>query len=413
MHQRPKITRALRAMSIPLVGMLAAGCAVGGGSAGGSDASLADMEPVVLRVAMPQPESSVAPVGMKAFADYATEASDGKLDFEFFYSGTLIPVTELLPGLSSGVADIGMAITPYAPDSLPNAAWTDRWAPSQIDWGFPKASISSAMKTRFSIENDVVREDMEAQNVVPLWSVDFGPYVMLCTEPAETPEALVGRSVRVGGEPHTTEVTNLGMKPSFIPGTDTYEALQRGVIDCSYQDASAAATQGLMGVAKNLILTDGSASSGAGMSINKDTWDSLPAEAQQILRDATVAALTAYAQETLRLYATMIELAEEEGVTITSSEVIDDSLRANRAAQGEAAIADSPAGVADPAAVVVDFRAVAGEWDRLWDQNVGLDRVDSADTAGVIESLSMGPDGIDWTSYEEAVAALLEPVRQD
>ncbi|WP_314037690.1 TRAP transporter substrate-binding protein DctP [Dietzia sp. CH92] len=362
---------------------------------------------------MPQPENSVAPVGMKAFADYATEASDGKLGFEFFHSGTLIPVAELLPGLSSGVADIGMTITPYAPDSLPNAAWTDRWAPSQIDWGFPKASISSVMKTRFSIENDVVRSDMESENTVPLWSVDFGPYVMLCTEPAETPADLAGRSVRVGGEPHTTEVTNLGMTPSFIPGTDTYEALQRGVIDCSYQDASAAATQGLMGVAKNLILTDGSASSGAALSINKDTWDSLPAEAQEILRDATVAALTAYAQETLRLYAAMIELAQEEGVTITSSAELDELLRNNRAAQGEAAIADSPASVADPSAVVADFQAIAGEWEQLWDQNIGLERVDSADTAGVIDSLSMGPDGVDWSSYEQAVAALLEPVRQN
>lgn len=387
------------------------GCTISDETSGAADGSLADMDPIVLKVALPYPETASVPAGVRAFTEAAHTASEGKIDFEYYYNSTLIPSAELLPGLSSGIADIGVAVSGYAPDKLPNAAWIDQWAPSQSDWGFPQVSISQAFKTRFLIESEMVRGDMDNQNIVPLWSLDFGPYLMLCVDPVGEPEDLEGRSVRVGGEPFTTEVKNLGMVPSFIPAPETYEALQREIIDCAYQPASSILTQGLLEVAKNLVLTDGTSSSGSAVSINKDSWDGLPEEARRILREATIPALTTYAKETMSAHSDLIAQAKSQGIDFHSSVSLDNILRENRRAQGEAAMAAYPPSIEDPDAVVGRFRDLAAEWNALWGAEVGLERADSSNTADVVEALEMGPDGVDWDAYEQAVSAIVNPVR--
>ncbi|WP_314037689.1 TRAP transporter substrate-binding protein DctP [Dietzia sp. CH92] len=388
------------------------GCAISAGSSGTGGGSLDDVDPIVLKVALPYPETASVPAGVRAFTEAARNASKGKLDFEYYYNSTLIPSAELLPGLSSGIADIGVAVSSYAPDKLPDAAWIDQWVPSQTDWGFPQVTISQTLKTRFLIEDEIVREDMESQNVVPLWSLDFGPYLMLCVDAVNKPEDLAGRSVRVGGEPFTTEVKNLGMVPSFIPAPETYEALQREVIDCAYQPASSILTQGLLEVAKNLLLTDGTSSSGSAISINKTTWDGLTDEAKQILRESTVSALTTYAKETMDAHADLIAQAKSQKVAIHSDEELDNTLRENRQAQGEAAIAAYPPSIEDPDAVVDRFRDLAAEWDDLWRARVGLKPANSAKTEDIVKALEMGSEGVDWGAFEQAVSAFVEPVRQ-
>jgi TRAP-type C4-dicarboxylate transport system substrate-binding protein len=393
-------------------GLLLAGCAGGsdggGGSAGGS---LEDMEPVVLRVALPSPETATPGLAMQAFADYASEASDGKLDFEFHYNATLIPGAELLSGLSSGLADIGLVINSYAPDALPVAAWTDQNAPSMLDWGYPKQTVSLAVQHRLWYGNEVLREEQAAQNIAPLFAIASGPYVLMCAEPFTTPDDLAGRITRVGGEPWATEVTELGMTPSFIPANETYEGLQRGVVDCSHTEPSSIVTQSLLEVGRHVSLVNGSQSSGSQLAINKDTWDSLPLEAQQILFDASVPAMTAFSRGTLNYWQQLVTEGQELGVTFVPPVEINEALEENREAYAEGLAASAPSGLEDPEALVAEFEEIATEFDAVWDEQVGVEPVDPADPEGALEAFQAGSDAIDWEAYEAAMTELIAPVR--
>jgi len=389
------------------VGLLSAGCAESGGSAD----SLEEMEPVVLRVAVPISETSTPGLGMEAFADYARETSDGKLDFEFHYNGTLVPVEELLPGLSTGLADIGLVINAYLPEEFRAGGWVDQLATSVEDRGFPQQTISPAVQARFTFGNEVIREERAAQNIVPLWPLATGPYLLMCADPFETTEDLAGRTVRVGGEPWTTEVTNLGMTPSFLPTGEIYEGLQRGVIDCAYSEPQSIVTQGLMEVGKHIALIDGSMSSGTEFAINKDVWDELPLDAQQILFDAAVPAMTAWAQETMDYWKQMVADGEEMGVTFVPPTEIDQALQEGREAYAEDVAASAPSSVQDPGALRADFEEVAGEWDALWQEHLGIERADKSSLETALEDYSMGSEAIDWDAYEDAMTELLQPVR--
>lgn len=174
--------RAAAAGTILAMGVLSAGC-VGSTGSGPAD-SLEDMEPVVLQVALPLPENSTPGLGVQAMADYVREESGGKLDFEFYFNGTLIPPNEMLPGLSSGLTDIGLVANSWAPDTLPAGSWTDQLAPSvEGGWRIPQLAISTVVQTRFTVGNEVVRDELASQNIVHLWASATGPFIMLCVDP--------------------------------------------------------------------------------------------------------------------------------------------------------------------------------------------------------------------------------------
>ncbi|WP_167045540.1 TRAP transporter substrate-binding protein DctP [Salinibacterium sp. ZJ454] len=407
--------RGLGAMGLLGAGLLLAGCA--GGPTGsavespGAATGLEGMDPVVLRVALPTTETATSSLGMKAVADYVREGSDGKIDFEFFYNGTLIPAAESLPGLSSGVADIGLAVNLWAADSVPAGSWVDQLAPSVEAWGFPQVAISNAVQSRFAFENDVIREELAGVNIVPLFASATGPFLMLCADPVEGPEDLRGRSVRVGGEVWGAEVTNLGMSPIFMPGGEVYEGLQRGVLDCAYMDPNSIVALGLMEVAKHLALTDGSLSSGTQLAMNKDVWDALPAAAQQLFFDATIPATVVWAQETMDAYTAVIENAEEMGVTLAPVEELDRLIQQNREVRVNDLLASPPSSLEDPEALHKDFEDVATEWDSLWEEHLGIKRADKSSLAKTIAAFSMGSEAVDWEAFEAAITELLNPVR--
>jgi TRAP-type mannitol/chloroaromatic compound transport system substrate-binding protein len=166
-----------------------------------------------------------------------------------------------------------------------------------------------------------------------------------------------------------------------------------------------------MEVGKHIALVDGSMSSGAQLAFNKDAWDELPLEAQQILFDATVPAMTAWAQGTVDYWKQLIAEGEEMGITFVPPTEIDQALQESREAQTEEVAASAPSSVQDPDALRADFEEVASEWDALWQEHVGIKRADKSSLETALEDFSMGSEAIDWEAYEAAMTELLQPIR--
>lgn len=139
-------------------------------------------------------------------------------------------------------------------------------------------------------EAEPVVDELRSQNIEPLLHMYsmFNP--MICNGPVSTPEQAVGKIVRTGGVPWMAETEKLGMTHAFLPTTELYEALQRGVIDCGVLSANTIFESGLTEVTTATMLADWGPSAGSQIGFNKDSWDALPPEAPQIMHEATDAA---------------------------------------------------------------------------------------------------------------------------
>lgn len=213
--------------------LVLAGCTDGGDGGGTGGGSLADMEPVVLTLSDPTPPSGPGWLGSQAFMEYITEQTDGKVTFETYYGGSLIPATETLAGVGSGLADVGFLANTWNPEDLPISNLFNRGGGSQNDVSFPLGYFQGYLAAQdFSVNNELLQAEYEENNVHLLSMVGSLNYNLLCTSEISTPAQAEGKRVRVGGATWGAEVEALGASQTFLDVTEMYEGLQRGVVDC-------------------------------------------------------------------------------------------------------------------------------------------------------------------------------------
>ena len=120
----------MRTRSISSIAALAAltvafaGCSTNAGTPGPSSdgGGLEDFEAVSLTVSINEPEGVLNDYARDYFAEIE-EASEGKISFELFYAGSLLPGDQVLGGVADGLADIGQITPTFYPDQLPIASW--------------------------------------------------------------------------------------------------------------------------------------------------------------------------------------------------------------------------------------------------------------------------------------------------
>jgi len=96
-----------------------------------------------------------------------------------------------------------------------------------------------------------------------------------------------GTKVRGAGLLATYGLELLGASPLTIPGAEIAESMRRGTIDAVLTDRVWALTIGMADVASYLDMWDFIVPFSAPVIINKEKFESLPADLQQILREQT------------------------------------------------------------------------------------------------------------------------------
>lgn len=365
---------------------------------------LEEMDPVVLRVSEIGPENGAPGRGLQAFMDYAREHSEGKIDFEPYYSSTLAPPAESLAAIESGLTDIGFFGATFNPQKLPISYWGTNVARDVIGPGHPESTVvgSAAANALYQTSPELLAE-FAGSKMVPLAVMHSGPFPMLCMEPVESTEQATGKVVATFGSPWKEEFEALGMTNVSLPPSELYEALQRGIVDCVSSAANNHVNLGLMEVAKNLTLIDGAAGSGSGYAINKEVWDGLPPAAQQILVEAKASFVRAYVSETLSIFSKLISEAERLGV-----ETLDPSdLNATIHKQSDAVaagLADSaPATLTDAEAFIETLEGYRDHWSELAADELELQTVPEDDLDGLVKAFSDSKDAVDFDAYESAM----------
>lgn len=320
-------------------------------------ASIEEMDPITMKV--PQ-TSTGSPTDMnvmmyKPFEAEVSEGTDGKIDFETYFNSTLIPVAEHLTAIASGVADMGMAVLSYTPEELPIGNWLVQagslqetsypTGPMQGTWGMVDTHMGSEALAEEWDENGV--------KFFNAWSPSAG-YDLLCADPVKDAADVKGRRVTSPGPLWTAELEALGMVPADVAFAERYEALQRGVVDCTVSVPQTWIEYNFWDVAKYVV--PGILSPGLVQAVvmDKDLWESLPLEAQQVMHDAawtlTMENLKLTASETYNRFAT--EGPDKHGVVFTDPTSFDAVLSKQQEKVREALLDGAPAGLDDPEALL-------------------------------------------------------------
>ncbi|HSR11358.1 MAG TPA: TRAP transporter substrate-binding protein [Thermodesulfobacteriota bacterium] len=195
----------------------------------------------------------------------------GKVKINIFPGGTLSPAATCYDGVVKGISDIGMSVLAYTPGRFPLTAVID--LPLGYTSGFSATRLINQYYRKFT------PKELEDTRVLYLHA--HGPGILHSKKPVAKLEDVKGMRVRCTGTV-TKIVSALGGAPVAMPMGETYDALNRGMVE-----GSMAPMESLEGWKWGEVVKSTSESHGAAYStaffvvMNKEKWNALPPDIQK------------------------------------------------------------------------------------------------------------------------------------
>lgn len=252
------------------------GCA-GGSAPGGT----ADSPVTITFTSIGSPGGAIQD-GMDWLMDEIEERTDGAVEFERFYAGALVGAVDTLPAVADGRAGAGYLSPVYAPALLPLVNVSN--VPGS---GANTESHMQALRT-MNEENAAFQSELESNNVKALVFAPVGALdIIIAPGPFESLSDLSGTRVRAAG-PAATALEEIGVNPVALETQESYEAIERGTIDgVNGLPMDILPSFGLVEVAPWLTNLGLGTWGGGTFLINKDVWDSLPADVQAVIEEVS------------------------------------------------------------------------------------------------------------------------------
>lgn len=210
-----------------------------------------------------------------------TLASGGRLEVKAFVGGSIVPAYKELDAINENVLQMGYTCPMYN---------LDKWPAAGLISSRPGGLPGEALRTWFNYGGgaDLMNEMMEGYNVMtfpgalsPLpEEVFFHSKVKL--ESLADLQGLKARCMGDGGE----VLKRMGAATVIIPGSECYEAMQRGTIDAfEYSTLATNYNMHFYEVAPYLYLSPTRAPSDPQVFfVNKDAWNELPDDLKEIVQ---------------------------------------------------------------------------------------------------------------------------------
>ena len=199
--------------------------------------------------------------------------TNGAVKITMFPGATLTPPNQAYDGVVKGISDIAMSVFSYTPGRFPLMEIID------MPLGYKSAVQSTHLCNAFF--KKFHPKELDAVQVMYLHG--HGPGILHTKKPVQKLEDLKGVKIRCTG---TTAkfVAHLGGVPVAMPQTETYDALQKGVVDGVMNPFEALKGWKIAEVIKSTTINTGSAYSMAFFVVmNKQKWNALPKETQAVI----------------------------------------------------------------------------------------------------------------------------------
>lgn len=267
--------------SLKVVGALGAVALAVTACGGGASEAGAEAESVTLTYATFVGADHPTSKAFQKWSEMVTEETDGTVTFDTHYDGSLCAAGELAACISNGTADIGFVIPGYEPALFPlttvdTIGFVTNDLQAQVD-GFGD----------FYAESEELQAEFADQSLEIVYSTASYPYLIASTKETPDFEDLQGISLRASGD-MAGPLSELGINPVAISIAESYESIERGVIDGISTALDGLVDAGLQEVTPYIY--DLGEYSGNGMMhhvvVNTDVWDDLPADAQKVFTSA-------------------------------------------------------------------------------------------------------------------------------
>jgi TRAP-type C4-dicarboxylate transport system substrate-binding protein len=160
-----------------------------------------------------------------------------------------------------------------------------------------------------------VMADYEDQGMHVLHpAVPSGNITAMCAEDKESPADWAGSQIRGNAQAHEIQAEALGSTLSSVELSEGYEALERGVLDCSLNSTATGYNVGWLEVAPHIEMPqEASFAPGPGSMVAGASWETLPLVAQQLMFDAMPVYLSGESFSAVTSVVLAAEEAEENG----------------------------------------------------------------------------------------------------
>ncbi len=212
------------------------------------------------------------------------ETGNYKIDWQESYGGTIVKPKGVLEGIKLGLGDIGIVTTVFHSSKLPSQAIA-----AVTPFIAPNAPAVAKAVDEIAKDYPTMANELAKQNQVYLATgVVLDTYQVFSKNPIKGPKDLEGG-----------KIAGSGMNLRYLEGiegaagvrgglTDFYNMLQTGLVDSAILWPEAAKTFKIAEVAPYMLKADLGAINSKTITVNKDYWDKLPEEVQNVLREVAV-----------------------------------------------------------------------------------------------------------------------------
>ncbi|MCB5410402.1 C4-dicarboxylate TRAP transporter substrate-binding protein [Pseudogemmobacter faecipullorum] len=311
-----------------------------------------------------------------AYEPYLKEidsVTEGRVSFELYSSGALVPAPTTLQALGDGVAQLGIVAASYTPSELPLSGLINDLAFLARD------DFAAAFAlTEIGLTNPDMLAEYSKHGTVFLGGYSTPVYNLFCMKELGGPESLKGLKIRTAGTAQNEWIAFLQAVPVAVPMTDVYTGLERGSLDCTLSDpTNLEFGYKFKEIVKVINTLPQGTSLGATYVLNKDFWAGLELADRRAILDATALGLAraqvAYQQGVETGFAAAaglgVKTQEADPALLAKLEEFQSGMLGELAGRTMEA-----RGIADPSPLIEEYLRLSAKWTALLE---GVDRNDA------------------------------------
>lgn len=308
----------------------------------------------------PGPNRGVRAAAVTYLGELMSEASGGKISVENNWGGALFKATAALDSLSTGVADLGVIVGPYAQSVLPELNIGAQPLPPAGPWVMMKAM------DEFYSTNETIKARLVDKNIVYLNSYSLPPNLFACNGDIVSSVADV-EGVKISRTGSSSDIfKELGGNMVSMPIYDVYQSMETGLVDCTVTFSYFAVATKLHELLKT-IAPMGLASQTVVLTfMNRDTFDGMSAEEQDAVMTAAGQMSDYYGEKLAGADAKAMEVFATAGVM--EKTFSDQDLATIKAAAQPGLtkwLASAEATGLDGQATLDEFIGLVGKWNQV------------------------------------------------
>lgn len=283
MAEKKKLAVFAALLAFIMVSLVLAGCSSSSKSDSAKQpAPQADVKPIALKYATYTSSNHYMGQLDKEYFEKVEKETNGRVKTALYFDSTLVKPTEWYKELTSGVADIAQASPGTAKDRFPLDTVTPYFTYGITDLKVFREIFTELYETTPAIQK-------EYREVVPLIRITAGEcWVHTTKKPIRTIADFKGMTIKAADDPSFALLKSVGANPVRIPISETYTALEKGVIDGVLTGADPLKTFNFAEVTKYSTQLPYLSPWVVSKVVNKDSWAKLPPDIQKNFKDNAV-----------------------------------------------------------------------------------------------------------------------------